>query len=113
MDFLSLAEKEKVKASTILGSIQPDPAHDKQNASARARAGVFAQKSLVVRTTRKGSSLLYLCLTDISSKTPPLSILYNSRSPTVDGDRPSSGELVLAGIDNDQPFPFLDTKFNP
>jgi hypothetical protein len=42
MDFLSLAEKEKGKASTVLGSIQPDPANDTRNASARARAGVFA-----------------------------------------------------------------------
>jgi hypothetical protein len=69
-----------------------------RNAPANARTGIFAQKPLAVRTTCKDSSLLYLYLTDIFSKTPPLSIIYNPRSPTVDGDRPSSGELVLAGI---------------
>jgi hypothetical protein len=31
--------------------------------------------------------------------------LYNPRSPTVDGDRLSSGELVLAEIGNDKLFP--------
>jgi hypothetical protein len=100
MDFLSLEEKEKGKASTVLCSIQLEQAHDMRNAPARARSSVFAEKPLAVRTTSKDSSLLYLCLTDISSNTPPLSILYNPRSPTVDGDRPSSGELVLAGIGN-------------
>jgi hypothetical protein len=64
----------------------------------RARTGVFAERPLAVRTTRKYSSLLFLCLTDISNKTHPLSILYNPRPSIVDGDRPSSGELILAGI---------------
>jgi hypothetical protein len=64
----------------------------------RARTGIFAQRPLTVRRTRKYSSLLFLCLTDISSKTHPLSILYNPRPSIVDGDRPSSGELILAGI---------------
>jgi hypothetical protein len=38
MDFLSLVEKEKGKASTVLGSIWPETTHDKRNAPARAPA---------------------------------------------------------------------------
>jgi hypothetical protein len=46
MDFLSLVEKEKGKASTILGSIWPEMAHDRRNAPARARSDDFAQRPL-------------------------------------------------------------------
>jgi hypothetical protein len=35
MDFQSLVEKEKEKRSTVLGSIQPEPAQYRQNAHAR------------------------------------------------------------------------------
>jgi hypothetical protein len=37
MDFLTLVEKEKGKRSIVLGLIWPESAHDRQNASARAR----------------------------------------------------------------------------
>jgi hypothetical protein len=36
MDFQSLVEKEKEKRSTVLGSIQPEPAQYRQNAPALA-----------------------------------------------------------------------------
>jgi hypothetical protein len=102
MDFLSLAEKEKKESinTTGLNSARASPIQA-EHARARAHADVFAQRPLTVRTTHKDSSLLYLCLTDISSETPSLSILFNPRSPSVNGDRPSSGELVLAGIGSD------------
>jgi hypothetical protein len=46
MDFLSLEEKEKGKASTVVGSIWPKTAHDRQNAPVRASANDFAQRPL-------------------------------------------------------------------
>jgi hypothetical protein len=36
MDFLSLVEKEKGKASTVVGSIWPETAHDRRNTPALA-----------------------------------------------------------------------------
>jgi hypothetical protein len=100
MDFQSLVEKEKEKRSTVLGSIQPEPAQYRQNAPRAPALASLHRDPLAVRTTRKDSSLLYLCLTDISSKTPPLSILYNPRPSVVDGDRPSFSKLILARIGN-------------
>jgi hypothetical protein len=44
MDFLSLAEKEKGKASTVLGSIWPETTNDRRDAPARARADDFVQR---------------------------------------------------------------------
>jgi hypothetical protein len=43
MDFLSLAEKEKEKRSTVLGLIWPETAHDRRK---RARGVGFTQKAL-------------------------------------------------------------------
>jgi hypothetical protein len=45
---LILQEKEKEKGSIVLGSFQSETAHDRQNASARARTGGFAPRPSVV-----------------------------------------------------------------
>jgi hypothetical protein len=45
MDFLSLAEKEKGKASTVLGSIQPEPGHDRRNVPPRAPTLAFCTET--------------------------------------------------------------------
>jgi hypothetical protein len=44
MDFLSLAEKEKGKASIILGLIWSETTHDRRNAPARAPALMTLRK---------------------------------------------------------------------
>jgi hypothetical protein len=73
----------------------PEPAQDRQNAPARARGVHFAQGSLVIWNTSKESSLLFLCLTDIYAKAPPLSV---SLQPEIlDHGRQSS--------DSDEPIP--------
>jgi hypothetical protein len=60
----------------------------------------FAQRSLVVGKTRKESRALFACVTNIYTETLPFLFLYNARSMTVDGDKPSSGEHVPAKIRN-------------
>jgi hypothetical protein len=67
MDFQSLVEKEKEKRSTLLGSIQPEPAQYRQNAPAR---------SLALASLHRDPWLFEQLL-----KTPPYCISVSPTSP--------------------------------
>ena len=68
------------------------------HARAHACAAGLAKRPLLI--TGEEPCTLFGCVNDIFEQTPPLSILYHSRSPMANGDRPSSSELVLARIGN-------------
>jgi hypothetical protein len=58
---------------------QPRSAHQ-QGKRARARAGDFAQRSLLIWTTRKEVTSLFMCFSDICVKPLPFLFLYHVRS---------------------------------
>jgi hypothetical protein len=81
-----------------LAQYNPSPG---ENTRARARVANFAQKTLAIWITWKGVATLFLCFTD-SYNPPGLLFLYNARSTTSHGGRPSSGEPILATTLNDR-----------